>query len=169
MKAMGVGIILSAVFFFSLTLTGRRKAEINCLDELCRGMELIRAELGTRLTPMPELLRILSDRCRGEAGAFFSALCKAMPLLEENEFSKLWNIAADTYLKPLHPEELNTVKKVGAVLGKYELSEQLAVTDACRRELAFAAEKLRASYPESRRLFFGISAAAGGFLIILLL
>ena len=71
MKAIGIGAIISAFFFFARILIRRKKAEIDCLAELGRGMELMRAELGTRLTPMPELMRLLSDRCGGAAAASF--------------------------------------------------------------------------------------------------
>ena len=40
MKVLGIGAIISAIFLLGLNLTGRRKAEIDCLAELCRGLEL---------------------------------------------------------------------------------------------------------------------------------
>lgn len=169
MKVLGIGAIISAIFLLALNLTGRRKAEIDCLAELCRGLELIRAELGSRLTPMPELLGLLEDQCAGEAGNFFRTVGCALPLLEEKDFSTLWSLAADEVLRCLGQRELDIIKKVGAVLGKYELSEQLNVIGSCLRELRAGEEKLREAYPQNRRLFFGLSAAAGGFIIILLL
>lgn len=169
MKVLGIGAIISAIFLLALNLTGRRKAEIDCLAELCRGLELIRAELGSRLTPMPELMRLLEGQCTGEAGNFFRTVGRALPLLEEKDFSSLWSLAADEVLRCLGQRELDIVKKVGTVLGKYELSEQLNVIDSCLTELKAGEEKLREAYPQSRRLFFGLSAAAGGFIIILLL
>ena len=169
MKVLGIGAIISAIFLLALNLTGRRKAEIDCLAELCRGLELIRAELGSRLTPMPELLGLLEAQCTGEAGNFFRAVGNALPLLEEKDFSSLWSLAADEVLRCLGQRELDIVKKVGAVLGKYELSEQLNVLGSCLTELKAMEEKLREAFPQNRRLFFGLSAAAGGFIIILLL
>ena len=169
MKAIGIGAIISAFFFFARILIRRKKAEIDCLAELGRGMELMRAELGTRLTPMPELMRLLSDRCGGAAGSFFSAVYSAMPLLEERDFSGLWNIAAESCLIVLDKRALDTVKKAGTVLGRYELAEQLSAVGSCAAELKTREEKLRAAYPESRRLMFGLCAAAGSFLILLLL
>ena len=169
MKVLGIGAIIGAIFLLALILTGRRKAEIDCLAELCRGLELIRAELGSRLTPMPELLGLLEDQCAGEAGNFFRTVGRALPLLEERDFSSLWSLAAEEALRCLSQRELDIVKKVGTVLGKYELSEQLNVIGSCLRELKAMEERLRVAYPQSRKLFFGISAAAGGFIIILLL
>ena len=169
MKVLGLGAIISAIFLLALNLMGRRKAEIDCLAELCRGLELIRAELGSRLTPMPELMRLLEGQCAGEVGNFFRTVGRALPLLEEKDFSTLWSLAADEVLRCLGQRELDIVKKVGTVLGKYELSEQLNVIGSCLRELKAMEEKLREAYPQSRRLFFGLSAAAGGFIIILLL
>ena len=169
MKVLGIGAIISAIFLLALNLTGRKKAEIDCLAELCRGLELIRAELGSRLTPMPELLGLLEAQCTGEAGNFFRAVGNALPLLEEKDFASLWNQAAEELLRCLNQRELETVKKVGAVLGKYELSEQLTVIGACLSELRAGEERLREAYPQTKKLFFGLSAAAGGFIIILLL
>ena len=40
MKAIGIGAIISAFFFFARILIRRKKAEIDCLAELGRGMEL---------------------------------------------------------------------------------------------------------------------------------
>ena len=169
MKVAGIGAIFSAFFLLFLTLTGNKKAEINCLAELCTGFALIRAELGTRLTPMPELLSLLTERCQGPAGGFFRTVDSALPLLAEKDFSALWNAAAEEHLGCLGQRELETVKKAGAVLGKYELSEQISVVSSCLEELRGAEEKGRADYPQCRRLLFGVNAAAGGFIIILLL
>lgn len=169
MKGMGIAAIISAFFLLALDMTGRRKAQIRCLAELCRGLELIRAELGTRLTPMPELLTLLEEQCAGEAGSFFQAVKAALPLLDQRDFASLWSLAADEFLRSLGPREMDSVKKLGAVLGKYELSEQLTANDSCLAELKAKENQLREGYPQSRKLFFGLSAAAGGFIIILLL
>lgn len=169
MKIIGAGAIVCAIFLFTYIHIKGKKVEIETLEELSRGIELIKAELGTRLAPMPELLSTAGGRCRGMAGDFFKAVNNSLPLLNDSDFSKLWSAAADAYLNGISRREREQVKKLGAVLGRYELIEQLTAAEGCLEELKTAERLLRNAYPENRKLLLGISAAGSGFLIILLL
>ena len=60
--------------------------------------------------------------------------------------------------------------KLGRVIGSIWATRKAACLQGQTFLVVEAGEeKLREAYPQSRRLFFGLSAAAGGFIIILLL
>ena len=54
-------------------------------------------------------------------------------------------------------------------MGELTAGQVLAQVDSLLPNAYTREEKLRAAYPESRRLMFGLCAAAGSFLILLLL
>lgn len=169
MKAAGTGAVLLAAFFFALETMGEKKRRIAILQELCRALEQLKAELSVHLTPMPELLSSLAEKTRGSVSLFFRAVLDAMPGLGERAFYEIWSAAASAQMKELTEPELVELMKLGEILGRYELGEQLLAVEDCLGELRSALEAHCGAYPNERRLIFGLSLAGGFFLTIVLL
>ena len=162
-------MILAACMAAGYTYIQGKKRRIETLVNLCEALELMAGELDMRITPLPELCRLLGEKARGEASAFFKMLSKSLKRLGATEFSQLWREAAESSLKALSGEEQREIERLGKVLGRYALDEQLSAIKACRAALRTGTEQARASYPGERRLGLGLPAAAGILLIITLI
>lgn len=168
-KMLGAALIVAALLAGALSYLKQRRERMKLLEELSAALNTAAGELSLRSLPLPRLFECLSGRTQGAAAEFFSSLCGGMDRLGEEEFSTLWDRAADEKLPGLSTAEREELKRLGAVLGRYELERQLEALRLCADSLDAALGRARQDYPNLRRLSLGLSACAGFLLIILLL
>lgn len=168
MRIAGAALILAAFVAAGLGAVGGKKRRIGVLRSLTGALERMEGELDTRVTPLPELCRLLSAD-GGQAGAFFAAVAASLDRLDRLTFSQLWREAGEACLGALEPEEREELDRLGQILGRYALPEQTAAIRACRAALRGRLEAAERAYPEQRRLSLGLGASAGLLLIIVLL
>lgn len=169
MKIIGLGFVAAACLYFGLVILRGSRARVDGLRSMCRALEIMQAELSERLTPMPELIKILSERCTDCAGNFFTSLREVMPELGAKQFSVLWVKAVRSELTDLDKEEMREVEAIGSIIGKYDLSQQLKAVSTC---LTLLRERYNAAifeYPVTKKLCLGLSSAAGILLTIVLI
>ena len=161
-------MILAACFGAGTMVSQVKKQRIETLRGLCAALELMEAELGTRLSPMPELVGLLAGKMGGQTGAFFSHLSSLMEKLGAEDFSALWQEAANAMLDALDAADLDELCRLGHILGQYELDKQLAAVRLCAAALRSGLDAAEKEYPGEKRLGLGLSTAAGALLIIAL-
>lgn len=166
-KFIGAFFIAAGSVALGITPIMSLKRHIALLEALCASLRITAAELGTRLRPLPELISELSER-GGAAGGFYADIARELDSIGEKDFSGLWSAALDK-LQFLSIDERETMNELGAVLGRYELQEQLDSIGLCLDVLSRKALELRTEYPERRRLILGLSAAAGFTTLIVLI
>ena len=88
--------------------------------------------------------------------------------LGERSFDEIWDKAlAGT--DPWQEETVqNELRKLGSVLGRFDLETQLRALDACILLLRQQWERERNAYPEERRVWIGLTAGLSALLVILL-
>lgn len=169
LQYFGAVLIFTSSLAFGLVYSIGRKKHLETLENMCRALELVHGELAARATPLPELCQLLSNRAKGKAADFFKSLSLALPRLGVEEFSQLWQEAAERELKSLSRAELWDIIALGSIVGRYELSEQLSALRSTICVLQGCKESARSAYPGEKRLGLGLSAASGVLLIVLLL
>lgn len=147
----------------------RERNRIHALEAVCGALGQMRIELSTRLAPIPELAGMLARRGQGDAQHFFAALCARLTDLGQSELSTLWSECAETKLFALDADELKDFIAIGRILGRGELSSQLAAIAQCEVSLNRALAEARAGLAEKRRLTLGVFSAAGLLLVIMLI
>ena len=166
MHILGAFMTAAACLGLGLACVQTKKLRIETLGGLCTALELVRAELETRLMSLPELCSYLFKHLSGPAADFIRELGKSMELLGEREFSALWQSAAENNLKGLTEAELDEMKNIGTVLGRCELSEQTSALSAGLDFLRTGLEEARAAYPAERRLGIGVGLSSAALLIL---
>lgn len=169
MRVLGILAVIGACLSVSVILILFRKQEIRCLDGLVCGIRAMRAELSTRLCPMDELLMIASERAGKESSVFFQGVRESLTDLNTQSFVELWTEASRFYLPILSEENRQQLEALGAMLGRYSLDEQLAACDSYLRQSEERLQIERGRYPEQRKLYLVLSAAAGTYLCLLIL
>ena len=167
-RIFGAGLILAALAFGALVYLNTRRQRIELMAQLSAALDTAAGELSLRSLPLPRLFELLEKRSGGAAAEFFGALCTGMDRLSEEDFSTLWESAAEEHLGLLHSTEREEIDRLGAVLGRYELQRQLAAVRDCRAAMDRALSSARQDYPTQRRLALGLSATTGALLIIIL-
>lgn len=144
--------------------TARRR--LDALAALCEALCLMKRELGTKLSSIPDMAERAAVQTRGAAKGFFTALSARMDELGRVELAQLWAECAAAELPALSGAEEREFAALGAVLGRCDADMQLAAISACEAYLRAVLEHARGDYPQQRRLSLGIAAAAGALLVI---
>ena len=168
MKLLGAAMILTASFCAGIIHSLTKRQRIDNLQEICSALALMEGELGARLTPMPELIRLLAGRAPGQTGAFFSVLSASMDRLGEEDFASLWQMAVRQTMRSMEEAEREELCRLGLILGQYELEKQLAAIRTCMVVLRGGLETAQNKYLTEKKLSLGLPAAAGALLIIVL-
>lgn len=169
MKYLGSILILAACATAGYIYISSVKKRIRALEGLCAALELAAGELKTRAAPIPELCALLERRAAGAAAGFFSRVSGRLGTLGEKTFSEIWSEAVEDELAYLSPEEQQELMSLGNVLGRYELGQQEKAIAACVLALRAGLAQARESYPGQKKLGFGLPAAAGALIVVILL
>lgn len=169
MKLLGASAVLCSCLGMSLTALRTARERTRCLSWLCRAAEAIRAELSTRLSPLPGLMRLAAERTKGACRSFFEETANGLADLSERSFYELWADSARKRL-PFLPEEVrDELLQLGLSLGRYELQEQLAACDRFLNAVTPLLGEESRSLREKRRVYLALGTAAGAFLCLLFL
>ncbi len=148
----------------------RLKYRCRVLSALLRSLEYMEAEITSRLTPLPEIISVLSKEAQPPLGDFFKKMLGRYNALQgESPFSAIWAHSLD--LSPeleLRPEEMRLLKELGGVLGRYEAEQQIKLIGYTRQRLGTmldGAEKER----ERQSRMYGILGVAGGIAAVIIL
>ena len=90
MRLVALALIVAAFALAALNSVARAKRRARLLEALCASLELLRGEVVTRLTPLPDCAALLSRTGPWECREFYASLGLAMDSLGELEFSRLW-------------------------------------------------------------------------------
>jgi stage III sporulation protein AB len=130
-------------------LAGKRLADHEkALGDLLAALTLIESEIVSRLTPIPEAIRIAyqcaraDHPCRKFLGECLEKLEKSGP----QEFASVWRNAADETLGILPSEERQVLAELSGSLGRYDAEEQAAAIGSVR----FRIERFRAAAERER-------------------
>lgn len=169
LKYLGAILIAAACCTAGYTYISSVRKHIRALESLCAALELAAGELRTRAAPIPELCALLAKRSDGAAAKFFSRLSENLEALGEKTFSAIWSKAVEDELCCLSPDEQSELKGLGNILGRYELMQQESALAACVLKLRAGLSQARQNYPSQRKLGFGLTAAAGALIVVILL
>lgn len=136
------------------------------LEGLAAGLEQLRCELLLAAEPLPRLFRRLSRSAPWPCGALFEDCGGALG--GEKSLHTIWaeGVAGIPYL---HPEDGRLLAPLGTLLGRYPGGEQAKGLEQVCRALERQGELAREESRRLGRVYRAVGAAAGGFLLILLL
>lgn len=168
-RLLGTLLIAGASLTLGLTYVAGEVRKLNDLSSMLLLLKEMRGELGARITPLPQLMELVSRRCGGAAGNFARGLHLRMGELGEKEFSVLWNESLKAFLPDLGKEEKDALHVLGRSLGRYELDRQLSELDICMGCLESRIAVYSSSLPEKKRMGLGMACSLGALLLIVLI
>ena len=159
-------IVIPAVIGFGQISILRRR--IQTLTEFITAFELMRSEICTRLTPLTELVKIMSREM--PVCGFFVALDTAMKDLGHFSFPQIWfnalNAAPGLGLKD---DDIKILGFLGLQLGRYEAGEQEAALSNVIRRLEKNLTGAKGELGVKGNLYAGLGIASGLLLAVLLI
>ena len=155
-KYLGAFMILLSGLSLGLgrVMEGRRR--IGTLRSVLAALELMQGELGANAAPLPELCTALCRRASPPAEDFFQTLNASLDRLGEEDFAALWGRAAEKELFALKNGELEEIKALGNIIGRYSFVSGSGAGRISGREKAWAyasngAERAAGAGPVIRR------------------
>jgi len=134
------------------------------LYSIMTALETVSAELTTCLTSFPEVFARLS-KMKGAVGAFFTALGEN----EEETLEIRWNSCLKRHLSVLPGDSMDTLQRLGGLLGHSMADEQQRFLEDAVRQLQGQYERELRQALERGRLYRRICPAVAAALAILLM
>lgn len=169
LKLLGAALVIGGGAWVGLNAAGELRRRAKALDAWRDALELMANELAFRLPAMPELTERLSRSARPPAGEVFKELQTGLTRLGEAPFEELWREALTAHPGGLDGEELDILKALGAVLGRYDWEDQCRSLKSARLALAERAERVREELRRKGKAYAATGVALGAFVTILLL
>ena len=144
------------------------RSRIRSLRSIAQMLELMQGELETSALPLAQLLEAIAPRLDDPALLFSKRLAAGMAELGKRSFSEIWTSCLCACFSDLGSAELQALKELGSVLGRYELSCQTEALLRCRRFLKQREETAAAALAERRRLALGLALTGTAMLGVIL-
>ena len=167
---LGALLLTAGGLWLGMLKSAGQYRRVNALLRLSAAMEMMRGEIALNLTPVPELMELISRSFDGPVGEFFRNTSELMPELGKESLSELWSRAVDeTADLPLNRGERDELRLLGSVLGRFDAGEQERVLLLAADKFAGLASRAGEKAAQERKLCAGVGASAGLMLAIMLL
>lgn len=169
-KLIGTVLIMSATISCGAAGVARLRHRVRCIEAIIAALSMMESEICVRLTPMREVLYMLSQEGPEPSQGLFFRAAAGMEKLGSVPFSDIWGGAVQESSElELRRDERETLWELGLSLGKYDVESQEENISRIKRRME---NFLLRAEDEKRRdtkvkAFFGL--AAGLFAVIILI
>ncbi len=169
-RLLGAALVIGATGTMGALGVLSLRRRVRVLEGLIVSLQLMESEICSRMTPMREVLDMLSGSAPACVRGLFRRATEGMSALGRCSFYTIWkNAVAGSYELRLRPQEAELLTELGLCLGRYDVREQAEAIGRLRRRLELILRRAEAERDRDSRLhaFFGI--ASGIFAVIILL
>lgn len=168
LRALGAGVIIICCTLLGLNATGRSRQRVKALSGLIASFEIMKSEICSGLTPLPELMKLLSEQSAQPAAGLYRR-CLGMTG-GRRSFREVWRQAiSESDELCLLDEEEQTLLELGLTLGRYEAEEQRPAIDKAQKRLELFLSIEEKEQANKKRVSTALGAGAGIMLAILLI
>lgn len=170
LKILGGIMLTAATTAIGLSVARDLRKRVQILSQLCSAIEIMRGEILSRMTPIPELFEALSKEMDAPVSTFFLNAMIQMKNLGNHPFLTIWRNAIDmTPELMLTKDELSALRDLGYVLGRYGSTEQAGILDFAKRRFDGFLEAARVEREKKGRISIAFGVAAGLLCVIMFL
>lgn len=169
LKLLGACLVTGGGLWAGLSAAGDLRRRAGALEAWRDALGLLESELRFTLPALPELMEALARCARAPAGETFDALAEELDRLGEKPFEELWDAALEAHPGALSAEDVDVLRRLGRVLGRYGGEDQCRAAQAVRMDLDRRALQVREELERKGKAYGTLGAGLGAFLTILLL
>ncbi len=169
-RVIGAVLIIASTSAIGVRGVLRLRGRVKSLESLIASLDIMESEICTRLTPMREVLEMLSSGAPLPGRRLFENAANGMERLGKTSFYSIWSESVQrTKELALRPQEREVLSELGLCLGRYDVREQAETIARIRRRLEIFLKKSEEERDRDSKIhaFFGV--AAGLFAVIILL
>ncbi len=170
MRILGAVLVVFSTAAIGYGGVKRLRERVRNLEGVIAALDVMESEICSHLTPMREVLEMLSNDAPGQSRKLFENVAEGMCALGRCSFYSIWREGVEnTKELLLKPEETETLSELGLCLGRYDVREQAEVISRIRRRLEIFLKRAEEERERDTKMhaFFGI--AAGLFAVIILI
>lgn len=130
MKFIGAILIICAALSSGINRNKLMQKGIHIKRDILFSLEIIKSELATSRSTLPEMLKTAMKACGGEVGEFYKAVYECLTDGTEKNFSEIWQNGISS-LSSIDQSSREALLRLGQSLGRYETEEQLRETENC--------------------------------------
>lgn len=168
-KVIGAVLLMGCGAWIGLSAAGELRRRGRELEDWMAALALLEGEMAFSLADLPALLEGLSRRAPAGARPVFAAAAEGLETLGERSFGEIWTQALAAHPGGLAREDVETLDRLGEVLGRYGWEEQRASLRALLADLARRREEAGRELERKGRSYAAAGFALGAFGAILLL
>jgi len=170
LKVIGALMVTAATTSVGLISVKHLKSRVRSLRTLIAALDIMRSEICTRLTPMPELLELLAVQTGEPANIFFTNCLMKQRSMRGRPFAEVWRSAlGSTKELELRETELEPLMELGSALGRYDTDRQGEAILAARKRMDGFLQKAESESDRESRTRTMLGIAAGVMIAIILI
>lgn len=170
LKMIGAVLIICGTTSWGLCSVIQMKNRVRALNALVWSFDMMKDEICTNLTPMPELLSRMASYTPKPACEFFKKAAAKTSDLGAVSFREIWASAVDeTPSLYLRGDEKEILYELGGRLGRYDFESCGRAIQAAKNRLEKKAEQAERDRRMNSRLHAFLGVAAGMFAVVVLL
>ena len=166
LKLVGMICIIGACSAVGLQAGKRLSMRIDALNEWIAALEILRAEITLKHTPLGEIVPLLQNR-KGLLSPVFSLMAEKLP---KQFFSVVWRQAVQLSCDlGLTEEDAAHLRSLGTTLGRYDAQEQDAAITYCKKRLEHALCMAISDREKKGRAYRGMGVALGVIFVLVII
>lgn len=170
LRIIGALLLVSGTAAWGITEVMKLRERARSLSAVTSSLETVRSEICDRLTPMPELLELMSEMSEYPANLLYKNAGEKMKSIGSKPFSSIWKQAIDeTPELVFKAPEKQVLNELGTSLGKYNIEEQRSAITFAQRRLDSLTQKAESERDTQSKVKAALSVAAGVFAVVMLI
>lgn len=167
LRLIGAGAIVICCTLLGINAGGRSRQRVRALSGLISSLEIMKSEICSGLTPLPELIGMLAGQCAPPAAELYVKCSELMG--KRRSFRDAWRRSlAECGELCLLDEEEQVLLELGNTLGRYEAEQQRPALEHAQKRLELFLSIEEREQAEKKRISAALGAGAGIMLALLL-
>ena len=135
-RIIGALLLVGGASVIGFGASWELSVRVRVLGSFLSALELMRSEIGSRLTPICELMEKLSRETISPLDSFFKTCGDEKREKQDVSFSIIWrkNLKRAEYLR-LKSNEREVLAELGSVLGRYDAEKQISAISHLQRRV----------------------------------
>ncbi len=169
-KIIGAILLVGGAAIIGVFASSELAVRARVLEGFLSALDIMRSEIGGRLTPISELMEKLSHESPSPLSNFFSECCEEKNKKPDVPFFLIWSKALSRadYLR-LKSNEKDVIKELGSVLGRYGAEEQINAISHSQRRISSLWEAAENDRGRLGKLYAKLGLISGMAVVIILI
>lgn len=170
LRWLAAAVIVGVCTLLGVNASGRSRQRVKALTGLISSLEIMKSEISSSLTPLPEIIKLLREQTREPAAELYRRCYELMNTRRARAFRETWRRAlSESDSLCLLDEEEQALLELGMLLGRYEPQQQSEAIDRTQKRLELFLQLEEKEQAEKSRISAALGAGAGITLAMILL